>query len=1328
MFYNFLISQSLNTSKFPLNKIIDQNEVSNDSLAIMKLNFLFNRSDKSNYNSTETLNNGINNGNILKCGTPIVLELLSNLDSYSKKTKDLIQSTLLDRPSYNNELIFISSNGIFRIHYSISANDSPHIVNSADSDNHGQGIGVFNENNAPDYVENISEALVNSWEKLVGEGDFQFNDPPRDLILGGGWNQIDIYCWDINAPGTTSPTASSFSWIHLDVDLSLEAIKTTSAHELFHVIQFGYSIKYADEKINLFEATAECAEDVIYDEIDNYIFNSNYYLYFPMTSLLETTSNYEYATSIFFKFVMEHYGKDLNGQHAYLDNNPHKEGYDPVGLDAIRLLWETYANNDNKTLEEVFDIFFQKYDESFSIAFQKWSFTNYTKDLGDPFVEKKFDYLEDEPYYSNLLFYTDQIFTISPQTNNNLFFNNSIENWANNYIKLTVDPSINDFNIVFNGENDNVSNPNRFNHITILMLKDYNNDGNMDELVDQYIMYANNANDHEVYFLNENFDEIVINVGSAKNGGNYNLDISVTEKQIVQIQSASLNNSSFKPNTLALLSAKLSDNLENASVYFRIKNGSKIYLTELGGGNYEKEFNVPPIQGLYDLKVYAEKDGFSAADPLSLELVVSNPNEGHDFMAKTFSINRSNISPGKSVKLEGSVKNNGIYQELNVPVRFNLKDPNGNIIDFEEELISLSPGEFTENISHTLQTSTNSPLGIYTAEIKCMLNTDFDQSNDFLTESVNVGNIDTYNQYWISYLGELTKNVPYTANGYTHTITTGPGTLGGVPATKVKVTKSGYSSEKWCLVDQLTFFDNNKYVLIFRASFESGKGDFDYGITTNLVTIEPNQLILDAGSTGNYYVSSGFNNPSLDQTIFGDDGDVVDPWLTEYNNTANGFNIKVSVPLNAQRKTYSFWPNINGYNGGDIAQILSLVIKEPHNVSGLTIFPPEGNVDTIGKPLNLRAVFKNNGGYTENNINIKLEINGQNDFNYLAVDNINLLQGQIDTVDFLFNTLELIPGEYSIKVSAILNNDPYNDNHLMTKINLVEAPNQNPIVYLIKPSSNELIYTENIELECKAFDHDGEIDSVVIKLNDAKWIKAERNNNNIWSLNSILIPDSNIIFAKAFDNRGAFASDTVYVNRIKNLPILNLVYPNGGEIINTNSLLNISWLTENVENISVLLSIDSGKTFSTIVSNISVDSTLSFITPDEELPYCLIKIIDLESNIVFDVSDSVFSISYPTTTEYNLLSLKPDKYELFQNYPNPFNPSTTIRFSIPEDSPVSIKLFNILGEEIKIILNNELKSGIYSIQVMLGDLTSGIYFYRIETSKFISTKKMLLIK
>lgn len=88
----------------------------------------------------------------------------------------------------------------------------------------------------------------------------------------------------------------------------------------------------------------------------------------------------------------------------------------------------------------------------------------------------------------------------------------------------------------------------------------------------------------------------------------------------------------------------------------------------------------------------------------------------------------------------------------------------------------------------------------------------------------------------------------------------------------------------------------------------------------------------------------------------------------------------------------------------------------------------------------------------------------------------------------------------------------------------------------------------------------------------------------------------------------------------------------------------------------------------------------------------------------------------------------PNEYFLHQNYPNPFNPSTTIKFDIPKDEYVRLKIFNIKGEEVATLVNEYKKAGSYTISFNADGLSSGVYFYSLEAGSILQVKKMVFFK
>jgi len=104
-----------------------------------------------------------------------------------------------------------------------------------------------------------------------------------------------------------------------------------------------------------------------------------------------------------------------------------------------------------------------------------------------------------------------------------------------------------------------------------------------------------------------------------------------------------------------------------------------------------------------------------------------------------------------------------------------------------------------------------------------------------------------------------------------------------------------------------------------------------------------------------------------------------------------------------------------------------------------------------------------------------------------------------------------------------------------------------------------------------------------------------------------------------------------------------------------------------------------------------------------------------------------FTVIKQTGIVQNLNAL-PFKFELIQNYPNPFNPYTNIRYQISDKSYVSLKVYDILGREVVILVNEQKPAGNYEVMFDGHNLTSGVYFYKLQSGSFIQTKKLMLIK
>jgi len=171
--------------------------------------------------------------------------------------------------------------------------------------------------------------------------------------------------------------------------------------------------------------------------------------------------------------------------------------------------------------------------------------------------------------------------------------------------------------------------------------------------------------------------------------------------------------------------------------------------------------------------------------------------------------------------------------------------------------------------------------------------------------------------------------------------------------------------------------------------------------------------------------------------------------------------------------------------------------------------------------------------------------------------------------------------------------------------------------------------------------------------------------------------------------------------------------------------------------------IGEGQEYDLVVKNTS-DKTLALTTLGLEnfenyMVYILdkstMKLYDLKKQNSFEVKKNTSEKHYSLfigTEEYineKEKSLIPDEYTLYQNYPNPFNPATTIMYALPNQSKVSLNVYNVLGELIIVLINNELQeAGYHQVMFKGNSLSSGVYIYKLVAGNYTHTKKMLMIK
>jgi Secretion system C-terminal sorting domain/Outer membrane protein Omp28 len=122
--------------------------------------------------------------------------------------------------------------------------------------------------------------------------------------------------------------------------------------------------------------------------------------------------------------------------------------------------------------------------------------------------------------------------------------------------------------------------------------------------------------------------------------------------------------------------------------------------------------------------------------------------------------------------------------------------------------------------------------------------------------------------------------------------------------------------------------------------------------------------------------------------------------------------------------------------------------------------------------------------------------------------------------------------------------------------------------------------------------------------------------------------------------------------------------------------------------------------------------------------------------VIFVQSTASKTVYQSETINYSALSItavddendRPKSFILEQNYPNPFNPTTQIKFNIPHTALTTLKIFNLLGNEVSVLLNKNIPAGNYELTFDASELPAGVYFYTLQSGEFVQTKKMILLK
>jgi hypothetical protein len=160
-----------------------------------------------------------------------------------------------------------------------------------------------------------------------------------------------------------------------------------------------------------------------------------------------------------------------------------------------------------------------------------------------------------------------------------------------------------------------------------------------------------------------------------------------------------------------------------------------------------------------------------------------------------------------------------------------------------------------------------------------------------------------------------------------------------------------------------------------------------------------------------------------------------------------------------------------------------------------------------------------------------------------------------------------------------------------------------------------------------------------------------------------------------------------------------------------------------------------GVTMPSVVNNLWINSADTVVLSQSTTINGVLRLMSgcLDNSIAFSLGPGG-SISYEGGCLLFPVSVGPDEGNLprsffvEQNYPNPFNPSTTIRFGLPAGSPVSVKVFNLLGQEVATLFEGRQSAGVHTVRFDASNLGSGIYLYRVKAGSAVETKRMIVVK
>ncbi len=201
-------------------------------------------------------------------------------------------------------------------------------------------------------------------------------------------------------------------------------------------------------------------------------------------------------------------------------------------------------------------------------------------------------------------------------------------------------------------------------------------------------------------------------------------------------------------------------------------------------------------------------------------------------------------------------------------------------------------------------------------------------------------------------------------------------------------------------------------------------------------------------------------------------------------------------------------------------------------------------------------------------------------------------------------------------------------------------------------------------------------------------------------------------------------------------PAVTVIQPNGGEVLYIGQEYDIMWdATDNVGIDSTLVdySVDSGVEWTRIATLTGNPGVFTWTVTGPPSDQCRVRVTcyDGEGMAGDDMSDEDFCPPYKMAPRHVSIieaGTVPTEYALLQNYPNPFNARTNIRFALRDDCHVTVDIFNMLGQKVATIVDEDMAAGYHTAKWNAVDAASGMYLYRLTAGNFVDTRKLVLMK